>query len=337
MQHQRDEKTRDVNILALPEFNNRLARFFKGNLLAIKLSLRTKARLCHFHDPELIPAGIVLRIFGKKVVYDVHEDLPDQVLYKEWIRFGWVRKIASILIYAAEKLSCLFFNGIAAATEDIMKKYPARKTILLRNFPVARLIRKSRPFIYQKNVFRVVYAGGLTRFRGIREIIDAVGTLDGRVELVLIGKFSDNEFFRDCRSSPGWEYTNYIGQVRHEDVFGYIAGCNSAIAMLYPLKNYLTSLPVKAFEYMAMGKPMIVSDFPYWREIFSDSALFANPHDPEDIATKISELMNNGLLREELGENGKKAVDEKYSWEQEEKELLLLYHRILKDDQADHR
>ncbi|MBN1338009.1 MAG: glycosyltransferase family 4 protein [Bacteroidales bacterium] len=338
VQHPRDEKIGNVNILALSEFKNRFVRFFKGNFLAIKLCLWTGARLCHFHDPELMPAGVILRILGKKVVYDVHEDLPGQALYKEWIRSGLIRMLASGLILVAEKISCLFFNGIAAATQDIQKKYPPRKTILLRNFPVTALIERSRPFSFPDKKFRLVYAGGLTKIRGIREIIDAVGLLHGKVELILIGKFSDDGFFDQCRLSTGWRYVNYIGHIKHEDVFGYVAACDAAIAMLYPVKNYLTSLPVKAFEYMALRKPMILSGFPFWKETFANCAIFADPYNPEDIAESITRLAENRVLAAELGQNGKRAVEQGFSWEREEKELLNLYQRILKDaDQTDQR
>ena len=54
-----------------------------------------RPRLVHFHDPELILLGLVLKCFGYKVVYDVHEDVPRQILDKHWIP-SFLKPILSI-------------------------------------------------------------------------------------------------------------------------------------------------------------------------------------------------------------------------------------------------
>jgi hypothetical protein len=64
---------------------NRFGRMFWAGWRALGLALREKATICHFHDPEFIPYAILLKILGKKVVYDVHEDLPRQMMDKLWM------------------------------------------------------------------------------------------------------------------------------------------------------------------------------------------------------------------------------------------------------------
>ena len=59
------------------------------------------------------------------------------------------------------------------------------------------------------------------------------------------------------------------------------------MSVLYPIKNYLTALPIKSFEYMACSLPMVVSNFDYWQKLFGECALFADPYNPKDIANKI--------------------------------------------------
>lgn len=331
VKHEKEEVINNIHICPLPTLGNRFTRLIRGNFLACSKAIGINARLCHFHDPELMIAGLILRILGKKIIYDVHEDLPKQVLYKEWIRYKWVRKIVSKFIYFVEKSCCLFFNGIVAATEDIQKKYPKMKTILLRNFPVKELISRSNPKRFESNSFRLIYIGGLSKVRGIVEIIQAIDILNGSVELILLGHFFDDDYLKQCQSLPGWKHVKYYSQVKHEDVFGYIEAADAGIAILYPLQNYITSLPVKIFEYMAVGKPVVLSDFTYWKEIFGKFAVFANPYNPTDIAEKIQTLLNDKSLRKELGENGRRAVVEKYSWESEEQRLLDLYNRVLEN------
>jgi glycosyltransferase involved in cell wall biosynthesis len=101
------------------------------------------------------------------------------------------------------------------------------------------------------------------------------------------------------------------------------------ISILYPVKNYLTSLPVKTYEYMACSLPVIMSDFPYWKEIFGDFALFANPNNPEDIAQQILFLLEHKDRATELGKKGREFAETRYNWETESKKLLKLYQTIL--------
>ncbi|GAB6162897.1 hypothetical protein JCM12298_20570 [Desulfothermus naphthae] len=110
-----------------------------------RLALKEKADVYHFHDPELIPIGLILSLFGKKVIYDVHEDVPKQILIKDWIKSNSVRKFVSLFFKGFENLTCIFFSQIVAATPDIAKKFPAQKTITIRNFPILELIDKARP------------------------------------------------------------------------------------------------------------------------------------------------------------------------------------------------
>ena len=252
--YDKNEIIQGVYIHALPEYKSRFKRLILGNFIAFNLARNSGANICHFHDPELMFCGILLRLSGRKIIYDVHEDLPKQVLYKEWISSKAIKSIFSFLIKWFEAFSCLFFQGVIAATEDIAAKFSKRKTVIIHNYPVLSLFRKREVLIENANEFTLIYAGGLTRIRGIIEIIDAIGLLQGKCKLLLLGEFDNPDYKKECENSKGWKHTNYIGKVKPDEVSKYIAKADAGFAMLYPVKNYLTSLPVKAFEYMAMEK-----------------------------------------------------------------------------------
>ena len=168
------------------------------------------------------------------------------------------------------------------------------------------------------------------KIRGIKEIVQAMEFVGDRAELWLLGKWENEEFEKECRSLKGWQYTKYLGYKKLEEVYGYMKKSNIGIAILYPIKNYLNSLPVKAFEYMSCSLPIIMSNFPYWQEIFKDCALFADPKDPKDIATKIEYLLKNPGIAKKLGTRGRNLVEKKCSWEAESKKLINLYEELLK-------
>lgn len=328
--HTEDELIQDVNILSIPFPKNRTERLLKNSFLAFKRALKIHPNIIHLHDPELIGLGIIFRLLGKKVIYDVHEDVPKQIRYKKWLGSSLLRYLISKVIGLIESTSTLFFNRIIVVTEDIKKKFPVSKTILLRNFPRLDMIRNSVPPDLEKKNKVVMYVGNLSEIRGIKEVIDATEFV--KAELWLLGEWENKEYEAYCKASAGWKKTSYFGKKRLDEVYGYLKLADIGIALLYPSKNYLTSLPVKAFEYMALGIPMVVSDFPYWREIFSGSAEFANPYKPDEIAEKLNMLITNDLLCKQLSKYSVNLIKNKYSWETESEKLITLYKELLNEN-----
>jgi hypothetical protein len=66
----------NVNVIGLnwQHSTNRIFRILFGPFLVFFAAIRIRAAIYHFHDPELLFVGLVLRIMGKKVIYDVQED-----------------------------------------------------------------------------------------------------------------------------------------------------------------------------------------------------------------------------------------------------------------------
>jgi glycosyltransferase involved in cell wall biosynthesis len=328
--HPLDETIQNVNIISLPAPVNRRQRLFKNAFLAFRKAAAIKPDVIHFHDPELLGIGILFRLLGKKVIYDVHEDISRQMLYKKWIGSSWIRYISSGFVVLIESFASLFFTKIVVVTEDIQKKFPASKTILVRNFPRIDMILNAKPAPVVKKSKVVIYAGNLSEVRGIKELIDAINYVDA--ELWLLGDWENVEFESLCKTSGGWHKTRYLGKKKLDEVYGYLKLADVGIALLYPIKNYLTSLPVKAFEYMALGLPMILSDFPFWIETFTGCAEFANPFKPDEIVTKLKLLLTDTQHSAKLGSTSRQMIENGYSWEVESTKLINLYKEILNDN-----
>ena len=129
------------------------------------------------------------------------------------------------------------------------------------------------------------------------------------------------------------ERLHCIGHVSYDDIPKY-AACSDILAYVPPVADSFLSRetsPMKLFEYMAAGIPVVASDFPLWRKIVEDAkaGMVVDPLNPQAIAAAVEQLISDTALAEEMGRNGRKAVEEQYNWNHEEKELLKIYQSLL--------
>ncbi|MGZ4123750.1 MAG: group 1 glycosyl transferase, partial [Tumebacillaceae bacterium] len=69
------------------------------------------------------------------MIYDVHEDLPRQIMSKHWIP-KWLRKSIAVAAETVEGIGAQFFDRIVTVTETIAARFAAHKTVLVKNFPI---------------------------------------------------------------------------------------------------------------------------------------------------------------------------------------------------------
>ncbi|MDD5063956.1 MAG: glycosyltransferase family 4 protein [Phycisphaerae bacterium] len=329
VQHNKKETIDGVEIVPLPMPTSRFERMTKIVWKSFRLASKQKAVIYHFHDPELIPIGLALKLFGRKVIYDVHEDYPEQILNKEWIGSYTLRKIMSVLFNIFEKLSVKIFDGVATVTPDITAKFPENKTITLRNLPILELIDKAKPSNRKKNKPTVIYSGGLSRIRGIKEIIQAMDFIENKANLWLLGEWESEKFKQECENLTEWNYATYLGQIPYGQHYSLIKTADVGLINFFPVPNQERAMPNKPFEYMACSLPMVMSNFPYWQELFGECALFVNPYDAKDIAEKILHLLDNSNEAKKLGDKGRELIEEEYNWEAESQKLIDLYKGLL--------
>ncbi|MGB4027499.1 MAG: glycosyltransferase family 4 protein, partial [Acetomicrobium sp.] len=281
--------------------------------------------------PELIPVGIMLSLKGKKVIYDVHEDLPRQIMTKPWIN-PLLRRFVSICSETVENVGVHFFDGVVAVTPTIAERFPEHKTVVVHNYPILGELKAVEAVPYCKRPPAVVYVGGITMIRGIKEMIKAVGLIpeDIAVNLVLAGSITEQDVQKAVSSAD--RRVNFIGWQSREQVAKLLGRARVGLVLFHPAPNHVDAMPNKLFEYMSAGLPVIASDFPLWRKIIDDigCGLLVDPLDPKKIADAVQWILEHPAESEDMGKRGQEAVYERYNWDQEAEKLLSFYDEILK-------
>lgn len=332
--HNKSEIVNGVQIVPLSNSKGRFYRFFVKTFQAFFKGLKTKSAIYHLHDPELLPIAILFKLCGKKVIFDMHELVYHQIADKDYIGNKFVRKFAAMSYRLMERIGMRLFDKIILAEDGYLgyfeKNYPKRvnKLVFVRNYPIVKLIDQVllNSKVDSERQFTLVYAGSLTRIRGIKEIADAVRLCKYPVKLVLLGRWSDPAYKEECRIDG--EKVIFLGEYPLGQVYEVMKNADLGVSLLYPVENYLTSLPVKAFEYMACGIPMIMSDFPYWKKTFDGVALFSNPNSVDEIVQVIESAFENSAKLKSMGVLAFDKVRKEFSWESESLRLLKMYQDI---------
>ncbi len=309
----------------------RLGHMILGTWRMYRSVRNARPAVAHFHDPELIPVGLVLKASGVKVIYDVHEDLPRQILGKYWLP-SWLRRPVSWAAEGVEWIAGRAFDGFVAATPTIARRFPASKTVTVQNFPILSELTASDSLPYNKRPADFAYIGGLLKIRGSREMVEAVGRVPaGSVKLRLAGKFVNPADQIEAQSLDGWSRVDSLGWLDRMGIASLLGRVRAGLVVLHPTANYPDAYPVKMFEYMAAGIPVIASDFPLWRRIVDDAecGLLVDPLDSAAIARAMQWILDHPEEGEAMGRRGRAAVESNYGWAGEAKKLIGLYRQIL--------
>lgn len=313
-----------IHVVGIGNFNGRKERILKASKVVFQKAIEIDADVYHFHDPELLPCGIKLKRNGKKVIFDSHEDVPAQILDKEWIP-GIFRRIISKIYRMYETYAVKKFDAVIAATDHIANQFKKRaKTVLvINNYPKLDDIQfHENPFEKREKI--ICYAGGISEARGqliMESAVEGIG-----VTLVMAGELTDEIVERQ----ENRKNVHYIGMLNRQEVNKLYGRSIGGFVLLKPTHNYRNSLPIKMFEYMAAGLPFIASDFPIWKKIVEESkaGICVNPKDMNSIKDAILWITNNPEEAQKMGRRGRDCVIKKYNWKNEEKKLCDLYKKI---------
>jgi glycosyltransferase involved in cell wall biosynthesis len=319
----------DVGRLA-GRFSGRIGRALRTTRRVLQAAMRLDADVYQLHDPELIPAGLRLKRQGKCVVFDSHEDVPAQLLAKPYLG-PMARRLVSSAFAAYQRHAFRRFDGLLAATPFIRGRLAPihPNTVDVNNYPLLQEFAAAPDWDVKSN--EVCYVGSISAIRGIRELVRACELLRTPARLSLAGGFSEPALEREVRQYPGWRRVDAQGHLDRAGVQRVMRRAMAGLVTLHPVTNYLDALPVKMFEYMAAGLPVIASRFPLWQEIVEGNGcgICVDPEDPAAIAAAIDHLCSHRHIARRMGENGRRAVHTVYNWNSEADKLGVFYSRLL--------
>jgi len=319
-----------VRIVDVGRLPGRLNRVLRTTWRVLAAARRLDADIYQLHDPELVPAGLRLKRLGKAVIFDSHEDVPVQLLAKPYLNAP-ARRLLSSGYAACERRAYRRFDGLVAATpfirERLARIHP--NTVDVNNYPTLQEFDAAPD--WDAKVAEVCYVGSISAIRGIREMVRACELLRSPARLSLVGSFAEPALEREVAHFAGWRRVDAYGHLGRSGVQAAMRRAVAGLVTLHPVVNYLDALPVKMFEYMAAGLPVIASRFPLWQEIVEGNGcgVCVDPGDPAAIAAAIDHFCLHPQAARRMGENGRRAVHARYHWHGEADKLAGLVDGVL--------
>lgn len=319
-----------IKHIPIKDYTSRWERMTKGAWTLYKQAKKLKADVYHFHDPELLPVAWLLKNRRNHVIYDIHEDYITSMLQKEYVPKS-LRKFAA---KAYKKMEQFFTKKMELILAEKYYKdiYPDGECVL--NYPMVNtaFIKHQRKGEIED---KLIYTGNVTDVRGAF-LHAKLPLIDEKVTMNYIGKCS-TEFADEIYRIAGSQsdriqikgVNQYIPKEEIEQAYlkhNWLAG----VAIFPETEHYMKKELTKFFEYMNAGIPIICSNFPVWKQFINQyrCGITVDPHNDQEIKDALDYLRNHPDAAKQMGENGKKAVQEQLNWRAEEEKLIAIYQRL---------
>ncbi len=311
----------------------RYERLTDGVAKVYELSMAQDADIYHLHDAELLMIALKLKQHGKKVIFDSHEVYGEVIKGRRWL--PWVMREGVSLGYNSyEAYVCKRIDGVIHVGKYDGKDWFAgrsKRWVYVRNFPRRDEYENIDVPKYDTRE-NICFSGGLSRETGVLTLLEAANR--AKTKLILAGRFTPEGFQEEFERLDIHHTAEYAGFLGRREIFDLYGKCAIGVCTQPDLGGQLVKIENfnnKVYEYMSMEMPVILSDFPYKRQMVDKYhfGLVVNPANPKSIAEKITWLLEHPKDAEEMGKNGKRLLEDQFTWERSaEPELLRLYNMI---------
>ncbi len=311
----------------VPRARSRRTRPFAAARIFLR-ARRIRTRVFHFHDLDFLPWALLLRATTPAlVVYDVHENYPEDIIYhKNWIP-RVLRKPLSVLVRGFEKFAAKHLDAAVVVVPHLLERFSRYgiRTEVVRNF--SRI--EARPDLPHAKA--LLYSGGIMRFYGSDTLLDIARELKRRglpYPLVIVDKFTEADLRPLFESAIKDESLpiQIIPQVPASELYRVME--QGAVGLVPDMLTPIAHLGVhgKFFDYMALGLPLVASDIPNARQLITmcNNGILVPPDDPCAFVDAAVALLGDPARLERLRANGLRAYREHFSWTTEAAKLVAL-------------
>jgi glycosyltransferase involved in cell wall biosynthesis len=293
----------------------------------------------------LLPLAIFLkRCYHARIIYDVHEHLPEMITDFSTRSRPVVAVLVAFFSLLEQRLVRIA-DAVVVTSAQLARRcrHWNRRVVPIYNYPRRDLFAETSTPLTLQERYRskrvVLYHGQLGRARAIPILIRAIKQAACRIaeiKLILLGPvFGDGyraELIGVMKEEDAEELVELLDPVPHPQVPSYLSLCEVGLVVLPDRSVFKHALPIKLLEYMSCGVPVVGSrGLPATEDIVQETrcGLLVEPNDVEALAEAIVFLLSNREAAREMGRRGQRAVKEHYNWERMENRLLAVYHDVM--------
>jgi glycosyltransferase involved in cell wall biosynthesis len=326
--------------LRLVRFRRVEARLLRPILIPVRIlrMLRSASYdVIHFHDLDLLPVFSAVSIFQRKTrfVYDCHENYSLEMQNKHYLP-RWLRQPLGWIVKWGERLAALSIREVVIVVPSQEKTFPGPwfHPTLVQNFAELELERGRADDYDQRRdacisiAFQYVANGSLFLLDVARELVNRRPT----VLFYAIDRFKGDDALRRRvlarRDQLGLQDSvTLLPSVLAQDIMKYLNMATIGLLLDLPVAHRIAALPMKLFEYMAAGLPVVGADLPNIRAIVASArcGILAEPGNVGSFADAICKLADDRCAARAMGFRGLLAFRERYNWDHEVRKVIDLY------------
>jgi glycosyltransferase involved in cell wall biosynthesis len=298
------------------------------------------ADLYHFHDLDLIPLMMLWRILsGNPVVYDVHENYPEEMQSR--YRIGKFKRFCIVnAVRFIEWLGAKVFRNMVLVVDSQRSRFEkkGRRVILMRNFASRSLGERTKDDLVSRSPAVLLLASAYVN-NGLLLFLDVAQAVLAKrkdVAFYFVDRFGPDQVLRQqtidrLKALDLGDRLAMLPNVLPDRVMDHVNRCTIGACFDLRTPSRIRALPTKLFEYMAGGVPIVATDLPHSKEYIEAArcGLLGRPEDPQTLADAIEHLLDHPQEAQEMAQRGRQAFLERFNWESQDEALGAFYRSIL--------
>ena len=309
--------------------------------LALRIYFRTRFRILHAWNPPdtMFLIARFFKLFGVRFIFD-HLDLCPELYVAKFNRQDFFYRLVCLAERMTFRTATVSLSTNQSYREVAIERggMPPDRVFIVRVTPEPEKMRRGppRPELKHGETHLVAYLGVMGPQDGVDLLVESIEYIVKQkrrddIQFTLMGSGTETPRLKALVSQKGLDpWVTFTGRVPSDVLAQYLSTADVGVAPDPLNRMNDKSTMGKILEYMAFGLPVVLYELTEGRRSAGEAALYARPNDPVDFAEKILTLLDSEPLRRQLGELGRKRIEEGWNWEIDRKSLLAAYELALR-------